>query len=817
MITLCIRSLFVGIFLLAAFLPQVPSLYSVYWVALAVVALSACLWIVLADRQRAVLLTLVLLTMTLLWAIGWGSWQLQNRLDPALEGRDLWVEGRIDGLVTKRQVEAQSQARIREIQRFNFEVVRAEGEAGQPLLNFPSHLRLSVYDGPAVLGGEGWRLRVRLKRPQGFANPGGFDYERWLLARSIGATGYVRWKDTAAQMKGRDAEGAVRIPTLDGGFQRWREGLRQQLIERFGSGRSTAVLLALSIGDLSLLGRDDSLTAQQLGLIHLLTISGLHVGLAAVIGFWLGRVLGSVLSLAFPLRIYGPHCAWLGAVLVAVGYGAVAGYSLATQRSVVVLVVGAFWFCCYRRYSVWLGWWVSMMAVLLLQPLSVLEPGFWFSFVAVAILLVVLARPVSGWLGRVWLLVKLQCVLFVFMGALQVFWGMGVSAISPVVNLLAVPYVSFLVVPPILLALLLSVIAENAGNGVWQLLIGLIDGFWWGLDQFKSIAAQLLYQPLMQVHVGLVLLAGLGLSIAILPVALATRWLGLMAVVAVALPKTADHQQATLTVLDVGQGLAIVAGSQNEWLLYDTGPGFSEDFDTGEAVVLPFLFDHGVRQLELGVISHWDVDHSGGFTSVQRGVKVADWVSGGKPPAWTRHTGVSFTSCVQDSQRQLGAWTVSMIADNSPTSARVSQGNNASCVLLLESQGVRALLPGDIEKQREQYLLQHPWLQQPVDIVVAPHHGSGTSSTPAFVNQLSPRWVVFSSGYRNPYRHPQDQVVARYQQAGAQLLYTSRSGAVTFVLPADAGEDEKKAMRSGANASLPQVFTYRQQVARYWR
>lgn len=807
MITASVRSLFVAAFLFAAFLPQLPSTRHLGLAALCVLLLGMAIWWCLRSAlHRAMLLQFGLFVGILLWAMGWGSLRLENRLDTALEGRDVWVEGHIDGLVTRREREKGDSAHDRVIQRFNFAVGHAEDEAGKQLDSFPSHLRLSVYDGPTMLGGEGWRLQVRLKRPHGFANPGGFDYERWLLSRGVGATGYVRLQPGADSRR----TGADRVGALDRGFQRWREGLRQELIERFGTGRSTAVLLALSIGDLSFLGSEESLTAQQLGLVHLLTISGLHVGLAAAIGFWLGRVVGAVLSLALPLRIYGPHCAWIGAVLVAVGYGAVAGYSLATQRSVIVLVVGAIWFCWYRRHSVWLGWWLSMMAVLLWHPLAVLEPGFWFSFIAVAILLVLLARPAPGWRGKLWLLIKLQCVLFLFMGALQVFWGMGVSGVSPLVNLLAVPYVTFLVVPPILLALLISTLMGDAANPVWLMLRWLIDAFWWGLDQFQPLAAQLLYTPAAQVSAGVLLVGCAGLCLALLPLPLATRLLGLAAVTAVVLPSPRNDPHPSLTVLDVGQGLAVLAGSRRQWLLYDTGPWLSEEFDAGEAVVLPYLFAQGIDQVRVGVISHWDMDHSGGFSAVVKGGRVSDWLSGGTLPGWVRGTGVMFGNCDQDSRWQLGEWAVSVLANDMP-GARSDrrQENNASCVMLLEARGIRVLLPGDIEKERERWLLRHPQLAQPVDILVAPHHGSGTSSSPAFVEQLSPRWVVFSAGYRNRYRHPQHAVVERYRQAGAKLLYTSAGGAVTFTgLPAD--------VDTGSESRV-QVATFRQQQRRYWR
>ncbi|WP_439136057.1 DNA internalization-related competence protein ComEC/Rec2 [Pseudomaricurvus sp.] len=783
------RCFFVGAFALAASLPEIPSVSFCILITLctAVVVVAGIVFSPVRLKVAVIHVSVVLLAF--LWAVGWGSLQLENRLAPELEGRDLWVQGRVEGLVSRQSSES------RVVQRLTFRVEEVRGENQQLIHEFPSHLRLSLYGGPKVLGGEGWRFQVRLKRPHGFANPGGFDYERWLLSRGIGATGYVLLGDEK------------RVEGLDSPLQRWRSGLRQDLIDHLGDNRSVAVLLALAMGDRSLLADSDAKMIQQMGLSHLLSISGLHIGLAAALGFLIGRLLGACLSLGFPLRVFGPHYAWLGAVVVASVYGWMAGFSLATQRALMMLIVAAFWYCCYRRYSVWLGWWVSMMAVLVLQPLSILEPGFWFSFVAVAVLLLLLSRPVTGWHDKLMLLLKVQLALFLIMGGLQLFWGMGVSGVSPLVNYLAVPYVSIAIVPLILLALFVSVFSQQLAAYVWQLITKLIDIFWWGLDKVHPIASEWLLLPELQLSPVALVVGCVGLLLAILPLGLYTRLLGLMSMLVLVLPAATIHQQPRLSVLDVGQGLAVVVGSQNRWLLYDTGPEYSENFDAGKAVVVPFLFDRGVRAMDLGIVSHWDKDHSGGLQSVQESIDVARWMSGRQAPESMAFADAdfaeSFDFCTQDSQFQLGDWRVSILGNDQ---ADHVESNNASCVVLLETKGFRALLSGDIERSRELSLLSHPWLQEPVDVLVAPHHGSGTSSSLAFVSKLAPRWVVFSAGYRNRYGHPQEQVVDRYRQLGAQLLYTSRSGAIEFAI----GEEQ-------ASGSSIDLVLYRQGAARYWR
>lgn len=776
----------VGVFALVAWIPSLP-LLQVCFAALALVLFFTVFLFFGCSRaaSRALVVKCLCVFLLGLWAVVWGQWQLSHQLPASLDGRDFFVTGVIDSLVT----------RSGPVQRFDLRVESLESLTegdGETLEGFgvPRKIRLSVYRGPDFYGGQGWRFQVRLKRPRGFANPGGFDYERWLLGRGVGATGYVKLNTPPQEMPQHDSGG------------RWRSELRLHLLGLVGRDKAAGLLVALAMGDRSLIEPDASQLVQQAGLSHLLAISGLHIGLAAGIGFLLGRWVGGCLAVVMPLRIFGPHVAWLGAIAVALGYAALAGFSLATQRALIMLLVGALWAVVYKNYSPWVGWWVSMLVVLILQPLSLLDAGFWFSFVAVAVLIFQLTRSASSKLQRFYLLVRVQLSLFLVMGALQLYWGMGLSLVSPVANLVAIPFVSLLVVPAILLALMLSAVHTGLSDWVWRLSDQCLHFFWWCLDRLAPWVEQSLFTQDVRTSPESMVLGSLALLIALVPGYYLTRCLAVFTGVFFLLlgqPVSPAHR---MVVLDVGQGLAVLVAGPSYSMLYDTGPVYSSTFNAGQAVVLPYLWSAGVRRIDLGVVSHWDADHGGGFESLQQSGLAERWIFS-QPYDSSNAVIDSVQSmapsslCRRDSVERLGGWTVYHIA-----SGAGGDPNNLSCVLLLEGFGLRVLLPGDIERDRERQLLKHPWLRERVDIVVAPHHGSITSSTSAFVRQMRPRWVVYSAGHRNRYGHPHPRVIERYEQAGAQALSTAEAGAITFEFDGHGGV---------------LVSQFRQSSARYWR
>ncbi len=809
-------------FVAVAFLPQLPSwpqLFSFLW-GCGLFFLLLCFSADTDSRFR--LLQLCLLVVVASWAVIWGKLQLEQRLPSELQGLDLRVEGTI--------LSAKHDALGRE--RFDLEVDRAFTQDGTAITEFPSRIRVTrtrvrnfystsisvggeVSDVPAAVGqqtlgadnrddvergmvGQGWSFWVRLKRPHGFANAQSFDYERWLLIHGIGATGYIKVGEQYA---------AHRIPLLDNGFQLWRAGVAQKLQQHFSSHPEVeATLVALSLGERTGLNEESQQLIQRLGLSHLLAISGLHVGLAAMFGAVMGRSIGAVVSAFRPLSSAGLWMGLLLGVAVALGYAWVAGLSLATQRAVVMLLVAAAWFLCYRRYSPWRAWWWSMLVVLVCQPLSVLEPGFWFSFVAVAVLMLVLRGRSSGW-GRWWLVVKTQCLLCLCLTCLQWYLGDSVSILSPLANLVAIPFVSLLVVPQILLGLGVSLISWEGSLLLWQGAYTCLELFWWCLDQCERWAIKTVLPVPRQVALLEMVLVIVALTLLLLPLHYHFKALALLILVAIWWSPTSVTRAPSIDVLDVGQGLAVVVSSDDQVLLYDTGPRFSPLFSAGEAVVKPFLTGIGVGQLDVGVISHWDNDHTGGVSVIDREFDVKQWISSDLVTHASRILGESVADCRSDQAFQLGVWQVYVLGHSLGDDASIDhpvfkKRNNRSCVLLLEHQGFRVLLPGDIERRRELELLAHPRLQKPIDLLLAPHHGSGTSSSAAWVAQLSPRWVVFSAGYRNRYHHPQRKVWQRYLQRGSKAWVTAESGAINVT------QDRFERW---------QISGYRESHRRYWR
>jgi competence protein ComEC len=734
-------------------------------------------------------------------AVVWGHWQWQHQLPSELEGKLLLVEGKVSGLP----------ADLGELQRFELVPNRARLDGVNVKLK--GRLRLSWYGLERVASGERWQLAVRLKRPHGFWNPGGFDYELWLFSRRLSATGYVANSTDNIRLK----PASVSISGL-------REHLRERLQALSLAPRSLGVLTALMVGDKSLM---DSVTrdqVRQMGLSHLLAISGLHIGLAAGLGLLLGRACGRFLVLLNSGVLFSPRVAVQAAWMAALFYALLAGLSLPTQRALIMLAVWSLWYLIGRRYSPWLSWWLSMVLVLFWQPLALRDAGFWFSFAAVAALLTVgrserthivvadsdLARNHEERTDeRIWFSIRevpaavarlllLQIVVFAVLSVVQISWGIGLNPVSPLANLLAIPYVSFAVVPPLLAGALADLLGVPLAEPLWRLSAWFLDGFWWGLEALSQLDTWIPNQWLPEWSVSPLfsVLALVGIGMAILPVAVPTRLLAALALLPVLFPLGSGNRDTQLWVLDVGQGLAVVVQSQGQTLLYDTGPSFKGGFNAAQSVILPFLRDQGVSSLTLGVVSHADTDHSGGVSAIEEAMLVKEWWLGQPLPQVQRGE-----NCDTQTHFRLGEVRLWRLPRQSK---REASSNDYSCVILMEVRGTRILLPGDIESGREYQLLRHPLLQEPVQVIVAPHHGSLTSSTRTFVKQLQPGQVVVSAGYRNRYRHPHPKVVQRYREAGAVVFETAEMGALRF-------HWSDRDVDSG-----PQITAFRETDRHYW-
>jgi len=711
------------------------------------------------------------------WAAGMAHWRLAETLPDAWEGRDVSVVGIIDSL---------PQPFERGV-RFEF-AVETVLTPGAPI---PSHLQLAWYGGheartggfetpPTLMptvpvrAGERWQLTVRLKKPHGSANPHGFDYEAWLLERGIRATGYVR-------PPGRQQAGTANqrlahfVPGIGTAVNRLRENIRDRLQAALAGAPYGGVVVALAIGDQRAIDSDDWELFNRTGVGHLMSISGLHVTMIAALFGWIGFTLWRR-SERLMLWLPAPKAAALIGFLAALAYCLLAGWGVPAQRTLFMLGVAA--------WALWRGWFGSGFRVLaialglvcLVDPWAPLAPGFWLSFGAVALLLLAAhgRAPNRHWL---WTAVSAQAAITVGLTPLTLALFGQVSLAGPLANALAIPVVSFVVTP---LSLLAAAIPIDAFATLAHACTDWLVAYLTWLDGFEGAVWRRAAPPWWTVG-----LAVAGVLFCLAPLRPALRLQGLVWLLPMLLWPAPRPQPGDLwlTVLDVGQGLAIVARTGEHALLYDTGPRYSPDADGGNRVILPYLRGEGIERLDAMVVTHDDNDHTGGAQSVLDGVPVAQLLTSlaADHPLHAGHVsrsacqasehwnweGVSFTFLHPPANR-----------DPAPVTKK-ARDNAASCVLKVTAHGRHALLTADIEADVEGALVA-AGAPLAAEVLLAPHHGSKTSSTPPFLAAVNPATIVVPVGYRNRFRHPAPEVLQRYEQSGARLLRTDRDGAVTL-------------------------------------
>jgi competence protein ComEC len=732
--------------------------------------LGASAWLLWAGsrRQPAPLVwrALSLLACALLgvaWAALLAGQRLQERLPTEWESRDLQLVGVVAGLPQG----------FENGERFAFVVEAVD----PPQARVPRRIMLSWYHGqradegheaqstalaaaPTIRPGERWRLTVRLKRPHGNANPHGFDYEAWLFERGLRATGYVRPKAVAQRL-----DDFVLRPGY--AIERLREHIRASFRAALPEAPYAGILAALAIGDQQAISPDQWRVFRQTGVTHLMSISGLHVTMvaalfAALVG-WLWRR-----SEGLMLRLPAPKAAIAAGWLAAFGYALLAGFAVPTQRTLYMLSVVALALWSGRNLGASRSLLLALLLVLLLDPWAVLSPGFWLSFAAVGVLFFVGTARVGerrGWRATLARWGTTQWAVTIGTLPLLLLLFQQFSLVSPLANALAIPVVSFLVTPLALLFALTS----------WPPLLQLDH---WLLSFLMVFLEWLARWPLWQQPappLAATLLGLLGVLCLLLPRGFPARWLGLCLLLPALFwpaprPATGD---AWVDVLDVGQGLAVVVRTAGHTLLYDTGPLYSAESDAGQRIVVPYLRATGVDRLDTLIVTHRDKDHSGGLVAIREALPIGRLLSSlpelegerciaGQAWEWD---GVRFTMLHPD-------------ATDYPRKG--GKTNNMSCVLRLENASGSVLLTSDIEARDEQQLLARAPELLHSDVLLVPHHGSGTSSTPAFIAGVGAREVIIPVGYRNRYQHPRPDVVARY--AGSRVWRSDADGAVRVQL-----------------------------------
>lgn len=663
---------------------------------------------------------------------------------PAMDAVD--VTGRIVGLPV----------RAEDALRFELEVVEAGAHDAVPR---GARLQLAWFsDGggvpPDLAPGEIWRFGLRLRPPRGLANPGGFDAERRALAQGLAATGYVRSPGQARRLAGGQGVDAYRA----------RASARIVNATAAPGGR---FVRALALGDTRGLDEGDWQVLRTTGLTHLIAISGFHVGLVAGFAALLAR-LPFLVAPALARACPRPHAAAFAAMAAAAGYTALAGFALPTVRTLLMISAVALARLLRRGRDVTGTLALAAIAVLLADPLAVLAPGFWLSFLGVAWLLWCLPDAAAPGVGP---LLRAQGVATLGLLPVSAVFFLQASLVGPLANLVGIPWISLGVVPLSLLGLALDPLHAGAAALAWSAAAAMMDGFWRGLAWTAAWPGALAW--LAEAPPAAAPLALAGAFWLLLPRGTPGKGLALLLWLPLLWPRIdrPGEGEADLVQLDVGQGLAVLVRTRGHALLFDAGPASPRGYDAGEAVVVPALRALGVRRLDLAIASHRDSDHAGGFAAVMAALPADQRLA-------PRGAGVPGTTpCVAG---QRWRWDGVEFEILHPTPGFPYLGNDSSCVLRVRAAGAVALLPGDIGRHVEARLARGGGLG--ADVLLVPHHGSDSGSSLDFLAATRPAWALASVGHGNRFGLPRPVVLARYQRYGADWLDSATEGAIRLRL-----------------------------------
>jgi competence protein ComEC len=698
------------------------------------------------------------------------SQRLADALPPALEGQDLVLGGVIAELPRLAPAGA----------RFVFEVDSA-AHHGVPV-TVPRRVLLGWYhgfDGEVLLAqpsqplraGDRWRLPVRLKRPHGAINPHGFDVELWMFEQGLRASGYVR-------------PGAQRLASaLAHPLERARQHVRDAVLLQVRDGAAAGVIAALAVGDQAAIDSAGWEVFRATGVAHLMSISGLHV---TMFGWLAGGLVGWAWRRSARLMLWlpAPQAALAGALAGALGYALLAGLGVPAQRTVLMVAVVV----ALRL----LGWrWPPLLMLLVVatvvsaaDPWALLQPGFWLSFVAVALLMAAApaddggsgAGPGAAWRARLRAAWHTQVVATVGLAPLTMVFFQQVSLVGFVANLAAIPVVTLVVTP---LALLGSVVPP-----LWSLAGWVVQGLQAGL---VALAALPLAVWSAAAAPGWAVAAGLlGGVLLVLPLPRRLRAIGLPLLLPLLAPAVERPNLGAFELVapDVGQGNAVIVRTAAHLLVYDTGPAYSADSDAGDRVLLPLLRARGETRVDLLVLSHRDSDHTGGAASLLAALPLAASASSLADDHPLRARLPGHRRCEAGQSWQWDGVRFEFLHPAAGDYALLQRPNALSCVLrATAADGTRLLLAGDIEAAQEAALLDRAGrAAAPLrsEILLVPHHGSRTSSTPGFLDTVQPRLALVQAAYRSRFGHPAPDVLARYEQRAIDLVRSDRCGGFSW-------------------------------------
>ncbi len=682
-----------------------------------------------------------------LWASLAMHWQIDHRWPETLNNKRLVVVGKVINIPrpTSRSI------------KFLFRPLTLS----MPVDYIPDKVKLSWRGAPGNLRpGQLWRLRIKLKQPHGYQNPGGFDYERWLFAQGIQATGHVL----------RSTDNHL-LDDHSFGLNRWRYAINQHIQDSCYGCRHVGLMQALVTGFRGDIPQATRLMLQRSGTAHLIAVSGLHIGIVAAVFYFLGYIGWRRIS-ALQQMAQGDFAmalSWCAGLV----YSLLSGLGLPAQRAMMMLTVLLLARLLRLPLNLLQATAAAVLLVLIWSPLAVLSASFWLTLNALLIIVfaTLLMQRSDGWFKKLVLLQLLFALLYI---PISLIIFQQAHPASFIANLIAVPWVSLVVVPLDFFLLLLFWLPQSVLQWLYQwldlMLDGLLNFIAWLLDHGLGAIPMAHIAPLwlaVFIVVSVLLLQpGRLISRAIL-------WL-LMPLIIFWHPR--QPALLRMEVLDVGMGTSIVLQTRHHALIYDFGPGNRRDYSLGRWVVQPFLQYSGIDHVDRIVLSHSDQDHIGGFYALQKDFAEIPAFSGMRDDMLWRFP---VLQTIRDCHHSA-AWRWDAVRFEFLTTPHRDndKDNNRSCVLSITVGNTHILLPGDIERLQEQRLLQRYGEHLRANILVAPHHGSMTSSSPSFIRQLAPHSVIFTSGFLNRWRFPRPAIVQRYRALGAQLFNTAQGGAI---------------------------------------
>ena len=800
---------------LAAALPFSAPEQSLWWgLACATLCLASVLsmggltgtWCRVSRTTSLVLGASLAAAAGLCWVLFRSALHAAAVLPERLESVDFWATGTVVSPVRD----------VGRYQQFSFQVEadcfqlrtehcpRAAGHFG------PALVQLNDYTSLPLEAGQRWQLRLRLRQPRGTVNPGAPDREVFWFREGVKATGYVRETSLNRKLPGRGGQVAA-----------LRQGLLKDLERSLPGSPEAALIRALAVGDRDAISDAQWQRFRQTGTNHLVVISGLHVGFLATLVFFLIRWVWSLVP-GLPLWCPAQKAAAVAAILAAVLYALLAGFSLPTRRALIMVTVFMTGRLLGLRMPVSLGLTLSLFLVLLLDPLAVASAGFWLSFTAVAALLLgysarhrhpgphesMESGGVQTWISGLyqrWL--KAQCLVFIALVAPLAFWMGEVSLLAPLANILAIPLISLFVVPLSLAGVLLSPVQSSLAAWCWQLAARGVALLEWGLEKLLERAASLAILSLDPPLWPALVLAACAAAVLLMPAGWPGRWFAPMLSLPLFLSSAASPEKGTaaVTVLDVGQGLAVVVRTRQHTLLFDTGPG-SGDSDTARFTLLPYLQYRARSHIDTLIVSHWHADHHGGLATLLGNMSVQRLLLGSTP-------GPAREQSLRSRLSQEATWQVCRSGMQwqwdgvefrilHPAGEQYANENDNSCVLQIRAGEQTLLLTGDVEMQAEAALVARHNDALASTVLLVPHHGSRSSSGGQFLDRVAPELALVSTGYRNRFDHPHESVRLRYASLDIPLWNTAPQGALSLVLGAE---------------QEPDVIAWREQRRRYWR